>query len=296
MRGEGAPDIAIVRRLVDTQFPQWRALPLTAFPSAGVDNSAFRLGDAFIVRVPRDQASAVAMEKELAWLPRLAGKMSIPIPRIAGAGAPSGLYPWAWSVSTWIEGATLSEDRPIDWRALALALAQFIAALRALPPEHALAPGAHNFGRGEPIALRDAVTRAAIDALDDRFDKAALRRIWRRDSSAPQWDDAPCSIHGDLHGQNILLDAHGLCGVIDFGCLGVGDPACDLSLAWRLLPTRSRDEFRQAVGADAHAWARGRAWALSISAREIAHYGKTAPVLTRMAERTLAAIMADAAD
>ena len=53
-----------------------------------------------------------------------------------------------------------------------------------------------------------------------------------------------------------------LAAVIDFGCSGVGDPACDLVIAWTLLTGPSRDAFRAALGVDPGTWARGRGWAL----------------------------------
>jgi aminoglycoside phosphotransferase (APT) family kinase protein len=50
--------------------------------------------------------------------------------------------------------------------------------------------------------------------------------------------------------------------VIDFGTCGVGDPACDLVIAWTLFTEAERGTFRDAVGLPDDAWARGRGWAL----------------------------------
>jgi aminoglycoside phosphotransferase (APT) family kinase protein len=50
--------------------------------------------------------------------------------------------------------------------------------------------------------------------------------------------------------------------VIDFGTSGVGDPSCDVVIAWTLLSGASRDAFRAALGVDAATWSRGRGWAL----------------------------------
>ena len=50
--------------------------------------------------------------------------------------------------------------------------------------------------------------------------------------------------------------------VVDFGCSAVGDPACDLAIAWTLFHGRSRRTFRDQVGLDEGTWARGRGWAL----------------------------------
>ena len=50
--------------------------------------------------------------------------------------------------------------------------------------------------------------------------------------------------------------------VIDFGCLGAGDPACDLTIAWTLFRGEAREAFRRAVGLGDDCWARARGWAL----------------------------------
>jgi aminoglycoside phosphotransferase (APT) family kinase protein len=46
-------DAPLVTRLIATQFPQWRHLPLTEVRSAGTDNTIYRLGGDLAVRLPR---------------------------------------------------------------------------------------------------------------------------------------------------------------------------------------------------------------------------------------------------
>ena len=43
---------------------------------------------------------------------------------------------------------------------------------------------------------------------------------------------------------------------------GVGDPACDMVIAWTFLSGSSRDRFRAELGVDDGTWSRGRGWAL----------------------------------
>ena len=50
--------------------------------------------------------------------------------------------------------------------------------------------------------------------------------------------------------------------MIDFGGNGVGDPACDLVIAWTFLKNKSRDIFRQEMNLDEDTWLRAKAWAL----------------------------------
>jgi hypothetical protein len=42
----------------------------------------------------------------------------------------------------------------------------------------------------------------------------------------------------------------------------VGDPACDVTIAWTLLSGESRRAFRAALALDDATWVRGRGWAL----------------------------------
>ena len=61
---------------------------------------------------------------------------------------------------------------------------------------------------------------------------------------------------------NILVRDGVAVAVIDFGNMAVGDPACDLALAWATFRAPERAAFRAALPLDADTWARGRAWAL----------------------------------
>ncbi|NBE92006.1 phosphotransferase, partial [Nonomuraea sp. K271] len=63
---------ALVRRLVDTQFPEWAGLPLTLLEPAGSDHVIYRLGEQLTVRLPRHAGAIGQAAKELRWLPRLA--------------------------------------------------------------------------------------------------------------------------------------------------------------------------------------------------------------------------------
>ncbi|MBI1188356.1 MAG: phosphotransferase [Alphaproteobacteria bacterium] len=285
-------DAAAASALIAATFPHWRDLSVRKLDSAGVDNSLFRLGDAYVARFPRRADSVASLAKEQAWLPQFAGRLPLAIPEIVGAAHDE--KGWPWSVMAWIEGRTLGETAAVDWRSVATQVAGFLLALHRIDARDGPAPGAHNFGRGEPIARRDAVTREAIAALGDRIDGDAAHSAWARDAFAHAPVTPPRWVHGDLHARNLLLRPDGeTLAVLDFGCLGVGDPACDLALAWRLLPRAVRGAFRDAMGCDDDAWRRGRAWALSISVRELAYYGESAPVLTAIAARTLAEVLAE---
>ncbi len=154
-------------------------------------------------------------------------------------------------------------------------------------------PGAHNFGRGVPLAIRDADTRAAIAKLHNELDTDAVTAAWDEASQAPAWDGPPVWIHGDLHAGNLLVDHGHLSAVIDFGGLAVGDPACDFVAAWTLFSGESRDAFRVALSIDDASWARSRGWALSTGLIALPYYLDTNPVIVAMARRQIDEVLAD---
>jgi aminoglycoside phosphotransferase (APT) family kinase protein len=201
------------------------------------------------------------VEKEHEWLPRLGPLLPLPIPVPLAMGAPGAGYPWPWSVYRWIEGDTATVERIADGRQFATDLAQFLVALQRIDSAGGPPPGQHNFFRGGPLTVYDAETRRAISALDGEIDADLATAVWET-AVAAAWHGPPVWIHGDIGAGNLLVSDGRLSAIIDFGCLGVGDPACDLVIAWTLLGGEGRDAFRGALPADAATWARGRGWAL----------------------------------
>ncbi len=178
-------------------------------------------------------------------------------------------------------------------RQTALDLAQFIWALQRIDATDGPRPGTHNFGRGVPLAERDPATRAAIAKLDAMLDTDAVTAAWHAALRAPAWDGPPVWIHGDLEPGNLLVERGRLIAVIDFGGLGVGDPACDLLPAWSLFGGESRVVFRSALAVDDATWARGRGWALSTALIALPYYLETSPVIVAMARHKISEVLAD---
>ncbi len=288
-------DAARVRRLLMAQFPQWADLPLAAVRSAGTDNALFRLGDDLAVRLPRIAGSVGQVDMEQQWLPQLAPFLPLAIPVPLAKGAPGADYPWPWSVYHWIEGDNATHDHITDPAQVATTLAQFIAAMQRIDPTGGPPPRPDNSFRGGPLVRRDEPARAAIAALHGALDTDAATAAWATALRAPLWDGPPRWIHGDLQSGNLLAQQGRLTAVIDFGCLAVGDPACDLQPAWNLLTAETRPIFRAALGVDDATWARGRGWALSVGLIALPYYWETNPVLANIARRTIAEVLADAA-
>ncbi|WP_411286615.1 aminoglycoside phosphotransferase family protein [Phenylobacterium sp.] len=236
-------------------------LTVTPVFPGGWDNRTFRLGPDLLLRLPSRAAYAAQVEKEQRWLPTLAAGLPLPIPMPVALGAPGEGYPWPWSIYGWLEGETASAAPIDDMTRFATDLAALLTALQQIDATDGPAPGPHNFHRGGALATYDAETRTAIAALGERIDAAAVLAVWEA-ALAAEWRGPPVWLHGDVSAGNLLVREGRLSAVIDFGCCGVGDPACDLALAWTFLEGEAREAFRAALPLDAGCWARGRGWTL----------------------------------
>jgi aminoglycoside phosphotransferase (APT) family kinase protein len=289
-------DAALVGRLLARQFPRWAGLALEPLRPFGTDNALYRLGDEMVVRLPRRERTSRTLEKERRWLPRLAPLLPLAVPVPLAEGMPAEGYPFTWSVYSWLKGENATSRRITDLGQLAADLAQFVAALQRIDPSGGPSPGEHNFFRGVPLAERDAATRAAIASLEGKIDADQVAPAWEEALRAPEWNRPPVWIHGDLDARNLLVENGWLSAVIDFGGLGVGDPACDVMVAWKVLSADTRDGFRATLSVDEATWARSRGWALSQAVIALAYYTEeTNPVLVREAQRWLAEVLADQA-
>jgi aminoglycoside phosphotransferase (APT) family kinase protein len=286
-------DASLARELVAAQFPPWADLPLASIEPQGWDNRTFRLGDHLSVRLPSAAIYAAQVQKEHVWLPLLAPQLPLSIPEPLAMGVPGCGYPWRWSVYRWLDGETASTDSVADLDDLAVRLAEFLVALRHADAAGAPSAGEQSFFRGMPLPVFDDQTRRAISRLSGRIDVATVTAMWEI-ALESEWKDAPVWFHGDISAGNLLVADSRLHAVIDFGVCGVGDPACDLAVAWSLLTLQSRTAFRETLGVDADTWARGRGWALWKALITLAG-SPTNAVEVAQAPRTLDEITRDAA-
>ncbi|MGW3352735.1 aminoglycoside phosphotransferase family protein [Nonomuraea rubra] len=279
-------DVSLVRRLLAAQFPRWAELPIEPFPSSGTVNAVYRLGDHLSVRLPRIENGVGDIEKEHRWLPLLAPLLPVAIPDVLGKGAPSGDFPWPWSVSRWIDGENPREGH--EDGLLAKDLAAFAGAFRRID-----LPGGPAAYRAGPLSEVDAATRHAIGELGGLIDTGAATAAWDAAVRAPEWAGRPVWVHSDLMPGNLLVQDGRLTGVIDFATMGVGDPAIDLIPAWNLLTPASREVFRATLGADDATWARGRGWALSMALIQLPYYLHTNPAIAANARYVIGQVLAD---
>ncbi len=259
--GRAGIDAALVRRLVATQFPQWAGLEVAPVLSDGWDNRTYRLGPHLSVRLPTAVAYVPGVLKEQRWLPVLAPRLPLPVPELVGLGRPGEGYPHPWSLRRWLPGATADPRRIDNLREFAADLAEFLGVLRSLDAQGGPVAGEHSFFRGADPAAYDEETRRCLVRLEGQVPKDPAMRTWHA-ALESGWDRPGVWFHGDVAAGNVLVSGGRLSAVIDFGTCGVGDPACDLVIAWTFLDAPSRQVFREESALDEDTWARARGWAL----------------------------------
>jgi aminoglycoside phosphotransferase (APT) family kinase protein len=287
-RDEVTVDEALVRRLLATQFPEWADLPLEAVEPRGTDNWLYRLGGELVARLPCRERTVATLARERTWLPRLA-LLPFEIPLPVAVGKPGAGYPWTWSVYRWLEGENAVDAPVADLARAAADLAALLEALQRVNPDGGPGPGEENFFRGAPLEVFDPRVRADLAQLRGDIDLEAATAVWNEALCAPDPEGPPVWVHGDLDRRNLLTRQGRLAAVVDFGCLGVGDPACDVAVAWKVLSPETRDIFRSALSVDESTWTRARGWVVSQALGAVAYYTpETNPSLVAEARRWLA--------
>jgi aminoglycoside phosphotransferase (APT) family kinase protein len=285
--------VGTVRELVDAQFPQWRALPITHLASAGTVNAIFRIGDELAARLPlrlQDvERARRALESEAAAAGELLGRTRFATPEVVALGAPGAGYPLAWSVQTWLPGVVAADEDPGGSEAFARDLAEFIRGVRAIETKGRTFRGT---GRGGELPAHDQWMAACLERSESLLDVPRLRLMWSRMRELPRM--APDTMtHGDLIPANVLVCDGRLVGVIDVGGLGPADPALDLVAAWHLLEDGPRQVLRDELGCEDLDWQRGEAWAFEQAMGLVWYYAVSNPSMSQLGQRTLARIMSD---
>jgi aminoglycoside phosphotransferase (APT) family kinase protein len=164
-------DDALVRRLIDEQFPAWRHLRLRRVRSTGTDNAIFRLGHDMGIRLPRIHWAVPQIRKEYEWLGRISPQLPVSVPAPIAVGEPGPGYPYPWLIFRWLEGRDLLGSFVDDMRRLASDVANFVLALQSVDPSGA--PPA--LSRGGSLQLEDEAARRAIHRLERGTARRALR-------------------------------------------------------------------------------------------------------------------------
>jgi aminoglycoside phosphotransferase (APT) family kinase protein len=253
----------LVRKLIATQFPKYKALLITEVEQQGHDNRTYRLGSDMLIRIPTTAQYALQVPKEQELLPQLAKSLSVSIPAPINMGKPSADYPYPFSIYNWLPGKSINLLTLADQEKerLALDLAKFLQDLHAITNVRGLRPGQHNWWRGDHIGIYDNGFREQIAKLTDVIDVTIALDLWDK-ACATKWEKTNIWIHGDFAIGNLLMDKGKLSAVIDFSCTAIGDPACDLVIGWTYLSGKARDIFFTNINMDSNTCLRARAWAL----------------------------------
>ncbi len=257
------PTLGLARALINEQFPEYCHLKITDIEKQGHDNRTYKLGHDMLIRMPTAESYALKLPKEQEILPKLAKHLSTNIPKPIKKGLPSADYPYPFSIYRWLEGksANLLETSEKTLEPIAAQLASFLKELQAIRTVDGPPPGQHNWWRGDHLSVYDKGAREQIASLKNSIDSNAALTLWE-EACATKWKGKPLWIHGDFASGNILIEDNQLVGVIDFGGMAVGDPACDLVISWTYLSGKSRDTFIASMKTDSDTWLRAKGWAL----------------------------------
>jgi len=273
---ERTVDPELARKLIREQAPEVAATRIELL-GEGWDNIVYRVDGSWVFRFPRRQMGADLLANECAVVPRIAARLPLPVPVPMILGQPTAAFAWPFAGYGFLPGRTACGPGVTDTqrRAMAVPLGRFLAVLHATP-EHTWSgvevPG-DELGRMD-VDKRLPVIRQLFSDLVER-DVLASPDPWLRHlRDLPRGPRPRRLVHGDLYVRHLLVDERvRLCGVIDWGDVHLGDPACDLMIALTFLPADARAAFEGAYGAiDEPTWRLARFRALQHTAT-ITMYG-----------------------
>ena len=223
----------------------------------GFDNDVFSLGDDLWLRLPRRTAAVANLEREARWLPVLAPQLPLPVPTPVHLLRTLDEARWPVLIYRGVVGQPADEVLPAERTSWLAPVIGFLRALQHIPP--AQEPGLEPPRGPLKPALQRALER--IDATP-----IELRDGAREGLSTPVSHESEQRVwcHGDLYSRHLMLDAAGeVSGVIDFGDMHMGDPYCDLSVAWSWFEGEDRLQLMRALPEISEpTWRRARQFAL----------------------------------
>jgi aminoglycoside phosphotransferase (APT) family kinase protein len=242
-------DESLARQLISEQFPDLEVAELRLL-GEGWDTVVWLVDDRWVFRFPRRTMVVSGLELEMRYLPELADRLPLPIPRPTFLGEPSDAYRWPFYGAPFVPGRELAEAQLDDDARAALGrpLGEFLRTLHSLKPYAGLPV--------DPVQRAD--MQARVPLARERLDRLERARLWTAPREAREIVDAGAEleppdhtaiVHGDFHLRHLLVDEeHRASAVIDWVDLSRNDPGVDLVLYWCLLPPEGRVEFHAAYG------------------------------------------------
>ncbi|QGQ99072.1 DUF1679 domain-containing protein [Paenibacillus psychroresistens] len=241
----------LAQKLISSQFPQLATKGVKKL-GYGWDNTVFLVGTEYVFRFPRREIAINPLRMEGKILPELKDYLSIAysIPLFFGEGDFN--YPAPFLGYNYLPGEFpigLSDKQ----RALsATTLAQFLKSLHAFPLQIAQEIGVQLDHRNlTDIAMRKEklqqfISNLALHLSEDEYHAISNYLEQLRTERVKQ---KHVFLHGDLHFKNMLVDENGrVSGIIDWGDINIGHPACDLNIVYSFLPPETRSDFFKEYG------------------------------------------------
>lgn len=239
------------QRLINSQFPTLSSKRIRKL-GYGWDNTVFMVGDEYVFRFPRRKIAIESIRMEAKMLPMLKDFISIPYAKPLFFGEGNSEFPAPFLGYSYLTGqfpvGLSDEQRMLS----ASTLAQFLKGLHAFPVQVAEENGIqHDHRNLTDISLRKGKMLKFLFDLSKHMKKEEHRAVsdYLEQLTTDQVKQKYVFTHGDLHFKNILVDENGVVsGVIDWGDMNIGHPACDLSIAYSFLPSQARSDFFREYG------------------------------------------------
>ncbi|MDA3628734.1 phosphotransferase [Saccharopolyspora sp. WRP15-2] len=185
--------------------------------SGGWDCAARLVGGRWVERRPRRPEVAVQLRREVRLMPWLAARLPLPVPVPEVVGEDPLVVRHLL-----VPGEPEERLDAVHGRALG----RFLRCLHECPVADAIARGVPADAAADRARMVARFRAEVVPMLAVDLQRAGLALL----DSVLEFP-ADVLVHGDLGPEHVLADGSGLTGVIDFGDVGIGDPAVDLSWA-----------------------------------------------------------------
>jgi aminoglycoside phosphotransferase (APT) family kinase protein len=269
---EVAVGAELAAELVGAQFPELAGTTVEPL-GEGWDNVVYLLGGEWVFRFPRRQVVVAELEKEIAFLPRLAPLLPVRVPVPELVGRPTEAFRWPFSGARYIEGAEAC-DADASRALLARDFGRVLRILHSGDVRDALPELPENWTERANMATRVPWTRDQLARIAGLWTAPpVVEEILSQAATLPP-PQPRVVCHGDLHFRHLLVHDGRLHGLIDWIDLCRGEPALDLLLVWSFFTRDERDAFLAEYGEiddDTSLRARTLAFSLNGALAEYAH-------------------------
>ncbi|CAM4060042.1 phosphotransferase [Saccharibacillus endophyticus] len=241
----------LAHQLISNQFPQLASKRIQKL-GHGWDNTVYLVGTEYVFRFPRREVAIHSLTIEKNILPKLKDYCSIEysLPLFFGEGKygyPAPFLGYSYLSGEFPIGLT-DEQRAVS----ATTLAVFLKNLHAFPVRIAEENGVrHDHRNLTDIALRKEKMHQFLSNISSHLSEEEYFALanYLKQLSIKKVKPKHTFLHGDLHFKNMLVDKNGkISGIIDWGDINIGHPACDLNVVYSFLPPNARPTFFDVYG------------------------------------------------